>query len=367
MSTKDYILERIASGPLLKHFERDYSVFFISTWGKSHAEILNASKYTDGAITLVLGVYTKNVCQYYRLISDNEKVLNTVGDKMIANIEVRDEIFGNYALYGDQMLSFFEEIKQKPHIDRAYIERLAELCSNLVGYQILIIHRTDLYEQKFKNHPDILQTIYDLRKKYEPAFGLFETHFELLREYLLEERKNVTLEELKVLTHEEFATFVETNVLPENMPKRKELVVISHIPITEYFFGEDARVIEQAIRENERVFSFQASRSISIHGSTVYGNGRIHGACQVITDYDQMESLKEGSILVTPSTLPKYNHIYQRAKAIITDEGGVLAHVAILCRESKIPGIIGTTVATKKISRGSTVELNLDTGTIQVI
>lgn len=367
MISVDTVISRINSGPLFKHFERDYSLFFISTWGKSHNEILNSPKYGDGAITLNLDVYANNICQYYRLVADNEKLVNVITDKIIADSNLRENIFQNYSRYGGVMLALFEEIKHKPTINADFVQRLASAATNLVGYQILIIHRTDSYEVKFKSHPEIPQEIYYLRKKYESAFGLFETHFEMVCQQLLEERKNVTLQQLKLLNADEFIDFVSSNRLPTNLEERKDLVIVSHIPTTEYFFGKAAQPIAKAIQDNEKIFQKQQLESAILKGRTVWGRGKVIGICQVITNYDEIQNLKEGSILITPSTLPKYNHIYPRAKAIVTDEGGVLAHAAILCRESKIPGIIGTKVATKILRDGFNIELSLDRGVVRVL
>lgn len=367
MSTKEYMLDRINSNQIFKHFERDYSLFFISTWGKSHTEILNSPQYGDGAITLVLGVFANNMSQYYRLASDNEKLIDVVGDKMIANAGLRNEIFQNYIKYGEAMLALFEEIKQHPTVDSEFIKKLALTCTNLVGYQILLIHRTDSYEKKFKDYPEIPEEIHRLRKKYESAFGLFETHFEMMCQQLLQERKDATLNELKLLTVDEFLVFIESDTLPTNIPERRQLTIVSHIPQTEYFFGAAAQPIEKAIRDNEEKFQQRQLNDTVIRGQTVYGKGTIVGTCQLITDYEEVKNLAEGNILVTPSTLPKYNHIYPRAKAIVTDEGGVLAHAAIFCREQHIPGIIGTKVATKVIRNGNKIELNLDSGTVNIL
>ena len=129
----------------------------------------------------------------------------------------------------------------------------------------------------------------------------------------------------------------------------------------------DAKEILDAIHQNEEKYHPVANINNEIKGKTVFGSGKVTGKCHIITDYDKIEDLQEGEILVVPSTLPKYNNVYKRAKAIITNEGGVLAHASIFCREFKIPGIVGTKIATKVIKDGDFVEVDADNGIVKIL
>jgi phosphoenolpyruvate synthase/pyruvate phosphate dikinase len=55
-------------------------------------------------------------------------------------------------------------------------------------------------------------------------------------------------------------------------------------------------------------------------------------------DFDEMP---EGAVLVTRMTAPEYVRAMKRAAAIITQEGGVLCHAAIVSREFGIPCVVG--------------------------
>jgi pyruvate,water dikinase len=104
-----------------------------------------------------------------------------------------------------------------------------------------------------------------------------------------------------------------------------------------------------------------------VSGQSACGSGVITGTCQLILDESKLSELREGSILVTVSTQPKYNHIYSRAKAIVMDGGSILSHAAILCREFDIPGIVGTKTATKIFKDGDRIEVNISNGTARKI
>ena len=57
----------------------------------------------------------------------------------------------------------------------------------------------------------------------------------------------------------------------------------------------------------------------------------------------------------------------KKAGAIITDEGGVTSHAAIVSRELNIPCVIGTKVATKVLENGDEVEVNADVGVVRIL
>jgi pyruvate,water dikinase len=58
--------------------------------------------------------------------------------------------------------------------------------------------------------------------------------------------------------------------------------------------------------------------------------------------------------------------ILHKVKAIVTDEGGVSCHAAVISREMGIPCIIGTSYGTKIIKDGDKVEVNAVDGFLQL-
>lgn len=72
-------------------------------------------------------------------------------------------------------------------------------------------------------------------------------------------------------------------------------------------------------------------------------------------------------ILVTTMTRPDFVPLMRAASAIITDEGGITSHAAIISRELRIPCVIGAKIATKVLKDGQVVEMDLKTGEIEVV
>ena len=71
-----------------------------------------------------------------------------------------------------------------------------------------------------------------------------------------------------------------------------------------------------------------------------------------------------GNILVTSITRPEFVPLMRKALCIITDEGGIASHAAIVSRELNVPCVIGTKYATKVLKDGDTVEVDMEKGTI---
>lgn len=87
------------------------------------------------------------------------------------------------------------------------------------------------------------------------------------------------------------------------------------------------------------------------------------GEVQIILD-TYKQKFTPGKILVTSMTRPDFVPIMRQAKAIITDEGGITCHAAIVSRELGIPCIIGTKIATKVLKDGDLVEVDADKGVV---
>ena len=57
----------------------------------------------------------------------------------------------------------------------------------------------------------------------------------------------------------------------------------------------------------------------------------------------------------------------KRASAIVTDEGGITCHAAIIARELKVPCVIGTKIATQVLNDGDLVEVNANQGIVKIL
>ncbi len=96
--------------------------------------------------------------------------------------------------------------------------------------------------------------------------------------------------------------------------------------------------------------------------------GRVSGIAHVILSPNLIDNFKEGEILVTEMTAPDWVPAMKRAKAIVTDSGGMTCHASIVSRELGIPCVVGTksrgTSATTKIKSGMQITVDATNGII---
>lgn len=109
----------------------------------------------------------------------------------------------------------------------------------------------------------------------------------------------------------------------------------------------------------------------SIAGQAAYDPGQpVRGRVVIIGDKNELNKKADriaGNILVTIQTTPHFVPYLKDAKAIVTDEGGITCHAAIVSRELKIPCVIGTKIATQVLKDGDEVEVDAAHGKVKII
>lgn len=95
--------------------------------------------------------------------------------------------------------------------------------------------------------------------------------------------------------------------------------------------------------------------------------GKIVGVVKVINKVEDFHKMEQGNILVSYNTRPEFVPIMKKAGAIITDEGGITSHAAIISRELNVPCIIGTKRATDLLKDSMTVEVNATEGWVKIV
>ncbi len=101
-----------------------------------------------------------------------------------------------------------------------------------------------------------------------------------------------------------------------------------------------------------------------LKGQTAY-SGKVKGNVKLAFSIKDLKNIKSNAILVTPMTTVAYIPYIKQFSAIITDEGGLTCHAAIIAREMKISCVIGTKIATKVLKDGDKVEVDATKGTVK--
>ena len=108
------------------------------------------------------------------------------------------------------------------------------------------------------------------------------------------------------------------------------------------------------------------SVSTEIKGNSACA-GKLKGTVKIVLSLKDFTKFKDGDVLVTSMTRPEFVPLMKKASAVITDEGGVTCHAAIISRELGLPCIIGTKNATRKLKDGDFVDVDANKGIIKIL
>ena len=127
---------------------------------------------------------------------------------------------------------------------------------------------------------------------------------------------------------------------------------------------------EKAIKMVQSFLKTQLDKKIKEFKGAVVSLGRkskVKGIAKILKTPRNLEKMKKGNILVASMTSPDYILAMRKASAILTDEGGMTCHAAIVSRELKIPCLVSTKIATKVLKDGDEVEVDANKGVVKII
>jgi len=123
--------------------------------------------------------------------------------------------------------------------------------------------------------------------------------------------------------------------------------------------GKDAKayfVLSHSPEQEQEVMEIRG-----VAASPGYARGRV----RIIRKTEEMKEFQVGEMLVTNQTTPEFMPIMKKAAAIVTEQGGITSHAAIVARELGKPCVIGTKIATSALRDGEVVEVDANNGIVR--
>ena len=245
----------------------------------------------------------------------------------------------------------------------SHIQKLKELFKRVyvlypIGVFIPGIWREDFVKIHGKDTEAIMERLMKSRVHSE---GCIKEHDNFMRELLgpLLEKKGIPKEHVKILTVEEIDTLTKGI-----MPNKEEL----NKRFKGFFYMNKKIILAENLKEllkKQNLFLAEEKRENEVKGMTAC-RGIARGRVGIIFNSEQVKYFS-ADILITPMTAPDFLPAIEKAKAIVTDEGGLTSHIAIVARELQKPCIMGTKVATKIFKDGDIVEVDADKGVVRKI
>ena len=135
------------------------------------------------------------------------------------------------------------------------------------------------------------------------------------------------------------------------------------VPVMPPNLGRMTRIVLTVVETLEA----KAAGRQSLRGTGI-GAAAYTGTARVVHDaVEALAVMEPGDVVVAPYTAPTYNAVLSMAGAIVTEEGGLLCHAAVIARELGIPAVIGAADAMASIPDGATVEVDPVAGTVRVL
>ena len=261
----------------------------------------------------------------------NEKYFSIVLDHILKQGDMESRLLSSKR-YFNQLPKQQTELEKKYKIDKVH----KDLFNNL---------RLATYLQDYKKGKFTLVHYYIVGLLEEIAKRL-NIQRELMQYYLPKELEKALLNNL----------FVKDDELKNR--SINSLFVFNQNSI-KIFLGAEASKI---LMEHKKIVINKKSLLLGVTASA----GCYIGKVRIIREASEIKNIKKGEVLITTMTSPEYVPALRLAGAVVTDQGGIMCHAAILSREIGVPCIVGTGLATKLFQTGDVVEVNADQNFVRI-
>jgi phosphohistidine swiveling domain-containing protein len=290
---------------------------------------------------------------------DRLKLLKGVGD-IKKHAEKYYWIHNNYAKDMYLGVDYFEkELKRISKTDPdKELKKLDKEMEETKRKKKELISKLKL-DQESKNLIKITEVfayMQDERKKYV----LIASHYQTIFMDELGKRLGLSRRQMEYTYIHELGDLLKKKEIDINVfeERRRFVMVIHTLEGYEVISGKLAEEIYKKVlvEKGEKVEELKG---------TVASKGKAKGKVKIVLKIHDIINVQEGDILVASMTRPEMVVAMEKAAAIVTDEGGITCHAAIVSREMKKPCIIGTKVATKVLKTGDLVEVDAENGIVK--
>lgn len=347
---------------LTKVFTRDFSLFVSQWWRTIQSE--NFVKEFGTGYTDTPSASNGLAVTYFYLEKDWEALSSAVIKKLVSDPGYYSRSKAVYLNDIEKSRKILKELKQKTALDMETVALLKQRLSKLYPGVRLTLAIPSFWKEKIEaalggKADGIVKEAYDARAASEGVFEDIDATLRRLCSKRLEKfgqspklAKVITADELEKLANDEEIDWREVKARTGGYTSCKGKLYLT-------------RDYLRIFRENGYFYEEEQPKGNEVKGTVAFGGGLIRGKVRKIFSLDQLGEFQEGEVLVTPMTVPDFVPVMKKSKAIVTDEGGMSCHAAIVSREMKIPCVVGTRVATKLFETGDGIEVDSNSGVVK--
>ena len=341
-----------------KFTERECDLF--TTYCIMIGYLKNYKKNIGKNLKNFLMMHENGIVHSWRLKSEYDEFLNELKTKKLG---VFEEILDRLKNQNENLKKFLEY----KNLDNLTDKQLLRVFINFVNvyqnyfplftlpkYFGMVLDENRL-SQKLKSKLKEMRGIADYEKIQKDFLPLFfkET----------EKRKNIKSDLLFCALPEEITNLLKNGKkIKESILKdRKKLILFltTNGGKTKIFTGTKAKqILKENIKEEKVETDF-------IKGN-IANKGLVTGKVRLILREADLSNL-DNKIVVAPMTSIKFTPYLKNVLGIVTNEGGIACHAAIVSRELNVPCIVGTKNGTKIFKNNDLVELDANNGIVKII
>lgn len=194
------------------------------------------------------------------------------------------------------------------------------------------------------------------------AFSIKVNHYTDLFMKDMCRRSGLHYDLVKFICPQEYSEVLQGNFeLGRLKIRQKHFSVLFKATGTEIYEGAESE------KQEQKVLGIEIEKNLSEFEGVRTMGGKVVGRVRKIMQLADLGTMQDGEILVTTMTSPDFVIAMRKAKAIVTDQGGVTCHAAVISRELGLPCVIGTSIATRVLNNGDLIEVRANHGIVKVI
>ncbi len=329
-------------------------------------------KTLNGLVILSNGVWTNFLPK--NIIKETLKD----GLNRISNPKEFEDYRKNFEDYRIECSKVFERIIKKQDVTKGELKKTLGFFIRLFYYysktEFFYVDKAYEYSKRDSTTRQNLEKFDKIknggREYLNKVFLGNESYIEELLN-ILEKKFSIGSNKLKLHGKEELIRLFENKRVSDEVLKDRKLAYVmqtlnSHI---EYIEGEEAKkAVDGFLDEAERLDSAEIKGISANEGKT---NGKVNVMNYGYEDFHKIpefiNEMQDGDILVADTTAPEIMLACKKASAILTNQGGLMSHAAIVSRELNIPCIVGLNNITDLVKTGDLVEVDANKGIVRVL
>lgn len=313
-----------------KHCDRDISVFTSSVFGETYSKTFRELFGIPFTMTVWI-TRNSNQTTFFRSEAEHQNFRKVLGERVLEKAFSID-IISKLRQYADVMNRLMEENKSLECFKK-HKNEFVDNYRSFFAYHQAVYWPCDYIQE---HNPEQKQLINDLIDSYAYSERVVPDVDAYLRRL-----------------------GVDTQMHSDSL---------NNTTIAQVFLRDNTIILEgtEAIQLYTNLTSLNKihANNSEIKGLGVAGS-KVIGKVHLIQDMNRQHEIKHDEILITGMTRPQFNPIIGKCKGVVTDEGSLLCHAAILAREIGIPCIVATKIGTHIFKDGDMIEMDPKTGAVR--